>query len=65
MAAVGEAILGGPSLAQESHGFIEARRRFGDGNGKPGEFGIAVAFADAKIQAAVGQKIKRCHLLRQ
>jgi hypothetical protein len=32
VAAVGEAILGGPSLAQESHGLIEARGRFCYGN---------------------------------
>ena len=65
LAVVREAVAGGPGLAQERQGLVEALGRLLDGDAEARELRRAVALADAEIEAAVGQQIQRGDLLGQ
>ena len=58
LALVREAALALPRLAQDRHALVEALGRLRLGNAKAFEFAVAVALADAEIEAAAREKIE-------
>ena len=63
LAAMAEAALGGPRLADDLHRLVEALGRLVDRDAEAVELGLAIALADAEIDAAAGQQVERRDLL--
>ena len=58
-----ETLLGRPTFHDDVERFTKPCIGFRHGNAKTGEFIVAIAFADAEIEPAAGQKIDRGGLL--
>ena len=63
LAAMAEAALGGPRLADDLHRLVEALGGLVDRDAEAVELGLAVALADAEIDPPAGQQVERRDLL--
>src|SRR5690348_6048243 len=58
LAAMAEATLGGPRLADDLHRLVEALAGLVDRDAEAVELGLAVALADAEIDPAAGEQVE-------
>src|SRR5262245_23850065 len=63
LAVMAEAAVAGPRLADDLHGLVEALGGLRDRDAEAVELGLAIALADAEVDAPAAEKIERGDLL--